>query len=151
MSGVIHKVYEETYKGYAIEISKTSFSAPYGPVHSYLHFGVEEAASQETSNALNQCPPEECAAILAEARAYCDREIEMLERRGDEMLSLNLSYREAKTLLRACRVAWKRDRIATWELQKRIESILEEPPPVPEKRSLLQSLGLTQGLNSKKT
>lgn len=72
-------------------------------------------------------PPPDRSLALAAARAYCDREAEQLERRGDEQLSLTLSYREATTLLLALRVAQLRDPAAKYDLVERIRTLLQEP------------------------
>ncbi len=72
-------------------------------------------------------PPPARSSALAAARAHCDREAEQLERRGDELLSLTLSYREATTLLLALRVAQLRDPAAKYYLVERIRNLLQEP------------------------
>ncbi|MBD2576773.1 hypothetical protein [Oscillatoria sp. FACHB-1406] len=120
---IIGTIYEETYKGYAIEIIASCSSAPGGPVHYWCNFRVQPLAAKKVLEGLSRpdlWSPEQYAATLVEARAYCDREIEEAKK-----LSLTLSYREAKNLQRALKLAEKQDRVPILDLQKKLESLLE--------------------------
>lgn len=120
MTGMMEKIYEETYRGYAIAIVECSSSAPGGPVHYWHTFHIRPVDSQEVSDELYCSPPEQYAAILAEARAYCDREIE-----ESNKLPLKLSYREAKNLQRALQRAEVQDRGPLLGLRQKLQSLLE--------------------------
>ncbi|MEG4281149.1 hypothetical protein QUA62_27360 [Microcoleus sp. MON1_C1] len=141
MTGSFHLVYKEIYKDQSIEIYCFSQFMPGGIGSSHYYAIIDDytlpgnfdcrshnpfLASEDTGNQ----PTPEHSLALAAAKAYCEREAEALERRGDELLSLSLSYREAKTLLRAIRVAWKHEQIATHNLGERIEVLLQEPSAV---------------------
>ncbi|MBD2077240.1 hypothetical protein H6F86_25855 [Phormidium sp. FACHB-592] len=64
----------------------------------------------------------EYASALAAARAYCDHEAAALAQRGDELLALTLTDREAKTLLHARRGTPGQERLATREVHNRLDA-----------------------------
>lgn len=141
MTGHFCKVYEETYKDKLIEIYCFSQFAPggvgsthfYAIIAGYKLPGNFDCCSHNPFYPLEDTgnpPTPEQSQALAAAKAYCDHEAETLERRGDELLSLTLSYREAKTLLRALRSPNPAPRSAMQNLQERIEALLEEPSGV---------------------
>jgi len=138
MTATFHKVHEEIYREHWLEVYEFvqsgggSSSFHYYAmidgwklpgdfdVRSYHHF------VQQTPEPDNMPPPDRSLALAA-ARAYCDREAEKLQRHGDELLSLTLSYREATTLLLALRVAQLSDPAAKYDLVERIRTLLQEP------------------------
>jgi hypothetical protein len=135
------KVYEETYKDRLIEIYRFTQSAPGGVGSSHFFARIDNCQLPGAFDARSHNPFDPCddtgnqstpepSSALAAARAYCDSEAEAQQRRSNELLSLTLSYQEAKTLLRAIRVALKYEQIATHDLQKRIEVLLQEPSAV---------------------
>lgn len=135
------KVYEETYLDRLIEIYDFSQFAPggVGSTHFYAIIdGYRLPGNFDGCSHNPFCPeedtgnpptPEQSSALVA-ARAYCDSEAETQQRRSNEQMRLTLSYLEAKTLLRAMRVARHDEQIATHDLQKRIEVLLQEPSAV---------------------
>ncbi|HEY9829976.1 MAG TPA: hypothetical protein V6D26_05310 [Stenomitos sp.] len=135
------KVYEETYKDRLIEIYEFGQFAPGGVGSTHLYAIIDGYRLPGNFDACSHhpfCPakdtdnpptPKQSQALIA-ARAYCDSEAETEQRRSNEQMRLTLSYLEAKTLLRAMRVAFKYEQIATHDLQKRIEVLLQEPSAV---------------------
>ncbi|MBD2016079.1 hypothetical protein H6F96_19165 [Microcoleus sp. FACHB-53] len=141
MTASMSKVYEETYLNRWIEIYCFSQFAPGGVGSSHFFARIDDwqmpgtfdhrshNPNRPSDNTDNQSTPETSSALVA-ARAYCDSEADALIRRSNEQMHLTLSYREAKTLLRAMRFAFKHEQIATHDLQKRIELLLQEPSAV---------------------
>lgn len=141
MTASMSKVYEETYLNRWIEIYHFRQSAPGGVGSSHFIACIDDwempgtfdhrshNPNRPSDNTDNQSTPETSSALVA-ARAYCDSEAEALIRRSNEQMHLTLSYREAKTLLRVMRFAFKHEQIATQNLQKRIEVLLQEPSAV---------------------
>ena len=141
MTPCMSKVYEETYKDCLIEIYRFSQSAPGGVGSSHFFARIDNCQlpgafdarshnpNHPSDDTGNQSTPEPSSALAA-ARAYCDSEAEAQQRRSNELTRLTLSYQEAKTKLRAIRVALKYKQIATHDLQKRIEVLLQEPSAV---------------------
>jgi hypothetical protein len=141
MTACKSKVYEEIYLNRLIEIYHFGQFAPGGVGSSHFFVCIDGYKIPRTfdhrshnpfapsDNTDNQSTPEPSSALVA-ARAYCDSEAEALIRRSNEQMHLTLSYREAKTLLRAMRFAFKHEQIATHDLQKRIEVLLQEPSAV---------------------
>lgn len=172
------KVYEETYKDYAISIYRSNQTATDGSSCSHyeveidgvllaekyddriylpnianqlfdwlgvnfqdaslqkemaIHAGKEMSAEEieqlltadvERGYSSELIPPQESAALVA-AKEYCDRELEILARRGNEILSLKLSSEEAESLLQVCRLAEEASQGSMQDLQKRLESLLK--------------------------
>lgn len=139
MTGYFDKVYEEIYKGYLIEIYCFGSFAPggvgsthYNPIIDGYHLpGSFDTCYynpfQPSADKNSQPTPQHSSALVA-AKAYCDQQIEMLEQRRNEQLSLTLSYREANILRRTIRATNSSDSSVIRDLQQRIGALLQEPP-----------------------
>lgn len=141
MTGYFERVYQEIYKDQFIEIYCMSSFAP-GGVGS-AHFDVRVNGKHLPGNfdtyfynpfdsSPDKTPPPKPSqsSALAAAKAYCDQQAETLERRGNEPLSLTLSYREATILLRTLLATPSQDQEIIHDLQLRIKVLLQEPAPV---------------------
>ncbi|MBD2075133.1 hypothetical protein H6F86_14765 [Phormidium sp. FACHB-592] len=146
MTGMIDKLYEETYNGRLLEIYRFTQSMPGVVTASSITARVDgyELPSQfacctyepfSESTARGGLPTLEYASALAAAKAYCDYEAETLAQRGDEQLALPLTYREAKTLLHALDAAPWQERLATREVHDRLDALLQAPAAVRETHS----------------